>query len=616
MSAQAPPPLVHAAPLDRVPGITAEHITALKPYWITSVQDLVGYAEIPGGSDLIQSLLNKTADQLDAILQRARSMISMRGPKAALEEKAMRMQYESGALEVPPAQRAAEKYVRLPVAEELPEAVNLYDQLPPPRDQGGRGTCVAHAAAAVREQLETAAGLTPPEQIDLSEQLIYWWCKQQDKLPQVSGTYPNLGMECLAQLGAAPEKDWPYNARPRIGDEDQGPPPAEALEHAWRYRVKRVLSLDPHDIDGIKAALALGKSVMISFPIYLSWYHNRVARRYGKIHMPLPGERPQGAHAVALIGYVDDAEAPGGGYFILRNSWSPWGFDSALQNGYGVISYAFIAEHNQIALTADRTPLADVYLRVNVKDKGTLPRDSDRFNSPDIWVRNRRDGKTVHQMPRAHDLNWIYVRAWNQGPEVAHGVKADILIAPATPSLIPASWEPLGTLSFPDIAAGASAISELSWLPKEDGPFAFLVRLYSSDDPVLYPWAVASDNNLALKNIVQLHVAADESASIKLPLYQFAGESAAMSLEIERKQFRRGRVHLDWSGAMQRSAARLLDDESTWIRLTAQAEPGPTVTLTISADANAGPDDGGVITITQRHGRWLIGRMLVDIRIG
>ncbi|NOZ50066.1 MAG: hypothetical protein GXP37_08485 [Chloroflexi bacterium] len=615
MSVQAPPPLINAAPLSRVSGLSPTHIAALKPYWLNSVQDLLACVEVPGGRDLVRSLLQMTDDQLDALLARARSMVSLRGAKSALEQEAMGATYQTGALEPPPTERAESKYVRLPVAPTLPPVVNFADHLPPPRDQGGRGTCVAHAAAAVREQLEIAAGLAAPSELDLSEQLIYWWCKQQDKLPTVSGTFPHLGMDCLAELGTASEQVWPYNSRPRLGDEDQGPPPPAALANAWRYRVKRVLTLDPQDIGGIKAALAADKAVMVSIPIYLSWYQNRVTRRYGKINMPFPGERANGSHAFPLVGYVDDDDAPGGGYFILRNSWSPWGFDGALHNGYGVLPYAFITEHNQVAITAERAPLADIYVRAHDADEGELPRGSDRYNSPDIWVRNRRDAQTAHQMPRAHDLNWIYVRTWNRGPEVAREVKADIFIAPATPSLIPDSWQALGTVTFPDIAAGESQTAALSWLPENAGPFAFLVRLHSPDDPVTYPWAVANDNNLALKNVVQLQISAGSSAELTLPLFTFAGENAAMGLEIDRKQFRRGRVQLSWTGAMQRSAAHLLDDEAEWLRLTSQADSAPAVTLNISADANARPDDSATITLTQRHGRWLIGRMLVDIRI-
>ena len=45
-----------------------------------------------------------------------------------------------------------------------------------------------------------------------------------------------------------------------------------------------------------------------------------------------------GGHAMLLVGYEDDGSMPGGGAFIVRNSWGGnWGED-----GYGKIPYAYI----------------------------------------------------------------------------------------------------------------------------------------------------------------------------------------------------------------------------------------------------------------------------------
>ena len=46
-----------------------------------------------------------------------------------------------------------------------------------------------------------------------------------------------------------------------------------------------------------------------------------------------------GGHAVPLIGYVDQAGAPGGGYFIVENSWNTnWGY-----HGYFYLPYSVLA---------------------------------------------------------------------------------------------------------------------------------------------------------------------------------------------------------------------------------------------------------------------------------
>lgn len=58
----------------------------------------------------------------------------------------------------------------------------------------------------------------------------------------------------------------------------------------------------------------------------------------------MPGSPPQdpflGGHALVLCGYQDDTAAPGGGWHIFRNSWSPaWG-----DGGYGYLPYAYLAD--------------------------------------------------------------------------------------------------------------------------------------------------------------------------------------------------------------------------------------------------------------------------------
>jgi C1A family cysteine protease len=68
--------------------------------------------------------------------------------------------------------------------------------------------------------------------------------------------------------------------------------------------------------------------------------------------MPIGGERDVGGHCVCIVGYQDDGantvtETPGGGFFILRNSWGTvWGHDCAFGAGYGTIPYAYIAAYN------------------------------------------------------------------------------------------------------------------------------------------------------------------------------------------------------------------------------------------------------------------------------
>jgi hypothetical protein len=61
----------------------------------------------------------------------------------------------------------------------------------------------------------------------------------------------------------------------------------------------------------------------------------------------LPPADLTGGHSIALVGYRKLAGYPGGGYFIIRNSW---GTDYGNQ-GYGYISFAYIRAHSADAMT-------------------------------------------------------------------------------------------------------------------------------------------------------------------------------------------------------------------------------------------------------------------------
>ena len=616
----SPKPIANPAPLDRV--LSDDHIASLKGYWITSIQEFLAVAELPDGRHQLAQLLGVDDDQLANYVKIAeRETPPSRGPEKEREDEVMLADYGTGALESPPSQmRAVAEYETIAFAGDLPRLVDYTAIMPVARNQGVRGTCVAYAAAAVREFLEVqflqaTGGQSAATKEDLSEQFIYWWCKKKDHLPHVSGTYPHLGMECLAEIGVPQESVWPYDATPVAGNEGQGPPPAGVKDEAERYRVKRVIRIDPKDVDSIKAALADGKALLFAIPVFNSWYQNRITRRYGKINMPMPSERSSGAHAMALVGYADDEDAPGGGYFLLRNSWSPWGYDNPQGDGFGSIPYEFIAKHNLTADTGDRASLADVYIRDNLEDKGETPGEGNKFNSPDIWLRRTDDGQEGHQVARPGNTNWLYVRAWNLGPNVAKGVTATLYQALASPSIWPKDWQAIGEAKFDDIPAGESAMTSLAWTPPDSGPHSFFARLSSDEDPVQHEWSVRNDNNVAQKSLIVLRIKPGAKARFRFLIYGSPGESELMNLDIDRRTFEKGRVELQMVGLERGRSVRLIEDEAKLANLALKSTDEQEVKVTITADDRSKPGEIGEIVFTQHYGRLLVGRLLVQVEI-
>ncbi len=60
--------------------------------------------------------------------------------------------------------------------------------------------------------------------------------------------------------------------------------------------------------------------IIATFREFPSWLCSKAARLRGKWTLPFYGEPCVGLHAVLIVGYEDGA-APGGGFFIARNSW-------------------------------------------------------------------------------------------------------------------------------------------------------------------------------------------------------------------------------------------------------------------------------------------------------
>jgi hypothetical protein len=230
----------------------------------------------------------------------------------------------------------------------LPSAVRLMDRMPAVKDQGQRGTCVAFGTAALREFLLE-------EYEELSEQFLYWACKQLDG-DLGPGTTLHTAMTALSEYGVCKAQTWPYNPV-QMEDEAQGYPPEGAFEDAKKHLLSSTRTVEPGLVLQYKHILAGSRGVpqmpvSVATLVFDSWYMSPQTHRRGKITMPLPSEQPTSGHAWCIVGYVDDAQAPGGGYFIVRNSWgNTWASDSPEAPGHAIMPYAYVDRYAIEAFT-------------------------------------------------------------------------------------------------------------------------------------------------------------------------------------------------------------------------------------------------------------------------
>ncbi|MGW0042677.1 C1 family peptidase [Rhodococcus sp. NPDC003348] len=231
-----------------------------------------------------------------------------------------------------------------PVA--LPPAVNLIPYLPAIRSQASRGTCVSFTLTALNEYVLHRRGLVR----DLSEQHLYYEIKLIDGSADTCGTWQNRAVTALQTSGQCREQVWPYNPNPPCNN--HGSRPAAARSDGLGHRLATV-AVPSRNVAEYKTQLARQRPVTLSFPVYNSWYQSAETRRSGRITMRIGNEPVAGGHAVCLVGYQETASSPGGGYFIVRNSWgTTWASQSPYGRGYGTIPYQYITNDAYEAYTA------------------------------------------------------------------------------------------------------------------------------------------------------------------------------------------------------------------------------------------------------------------------
>ena len=326
-------------PLTDVEGFSSDSTARLAELWITTAEEFISAVDDAGAQGMAD-ILGLSTEELTSLLDGATAA----APDFSGTRGGPMVFPGLGALDEPegldPSEASGIRAV-------LPPQANLIGRMPPVRNQQGRGTCVAHASAAVREYLlgpESTAG-------DLSEQFLYWACKQRDGFPG-EGTYIKTAMAVLEDEGVCPEAIWPYIPTKIADNEGQGPPPADAAGKAAAYRIAKGEPVEPRWVDELKKALASGKPVAFAVPVYGYWLTEPV-RTNGDIRIPLPTDKSVGGHAMCMVGYQDDADVPGGGYFLVRNSWgTTWSKHSTAGAGYCRLPYEYMAQFGRSAYTA------------------------------------------------------------------------------------------------------------------------------------------------------------------------------------------------------------------------------------------------------------------------
>lgn len=223
----------------------------------------------------------------------------------------------------------------------LAGSVNHIRSLNSIRSQGDRGTCTAFAVTCANEFFHFKKQGTYQ---DFSEQHLFFETKILEN-DTVCGAWIRSAMQAISNKGQCRESDWSY--KPTLPCVQSYGKPSNADNNALKFK-NPFLILYRNDLLKIKQIITSGRIIPFSIPIFNSWYESTETIRSGRITMPLNGETESGGHSMVLVGYqdTDATENPGGGYFIIRNSWgTDWGYENYYGAGYGTMPYKYITDY-------------------------------------------------------------------------------------------------------------------------------------------------------------------------------------------------------------------------------------------------------------------------------
>jgi hypothetical protein len=216
-------------------------------------------------------------------------------------------------------------------------ALNL---VPPVKDQGQCGDCWDFSGVAACEIATVAAGKGTAAAVNFSEQSVLD-CGSNGGC---NGDWPETALEQAKNSGLADAAQYPY---------DGGP--------TGRCRtVAHVNRIDDYGYigaqDGVPAVPAIKSAILAHGSVSCAVAADDAFQNYsGGVFAGTGSDEIN--HAIVLVGWQDDATVPGGGYWILRNSWgTAWGERGYMRIAYGANQVGYGAMWASVDGTTPPTP--------------------------------------------------------------------------------------------------------------------------------------------------------------------------------------------------------------------------------------------------------------------
>lgn len=235
---------------------------------------------------------------------------------------------------------------------DLPDSLDMRNEILPVRNQGSDGACVAFTASCMKEVQEK-------RDIGFNEYMSPQFIYNHRINRSTEGMYPRDLMRILTNIGSIPESMMPYQRYVKVTP--------EMLKYASNHKIKGYASITT--IEGLKNSLVENGPALLGIPIY----------NYGQ-HMwkQINNESLKGGHAVAIVGWNNEG-------FILRNSWgTSWNGD-----GHTIFPYGHWGLQWEIWTTVDADSVENFI--VQIKPPKLTPKEIRRKRLEELRKKQQKE---------------------------------------------------------------------------------------------------------------------------------------------------------------------------------------------------------------------------------
>lgn len=209
-------------------------------------------------------------------------------------------------------------------------------------NQGARGTCSVFAVTGLLEF--EFAHTSDTQVIPLSVEYLNWASNQISGNP-ADGSFFSDAVAALNKYGISTEDLFPYSAS---NYNSQAGPSVAAVSDAQKrcgVTANWIKVWDPNTGMNDEQIEQVKTSIMNEHPVAIGFRWPKMDDKYRKmvngIMIVPPVEGVFDGHSVLLVGYKDDPDIPGSGFFIFKNSH---GTDYG-ENGYGKMPYEYVRKY-------------------------------------------------------------------------------------------------------------------------------------------------------------------------------------------------------------------------------------------------------------------------------